>query len=479
MLPLPRRKPSPGLPTTRFVPSSPSSSSSPSSTYKDKNLRPRSLRLRLSALLWRPPVLLGLFVGVLLVAGWALGLFGGGGGRVRMGGGPRVVARDWEAPLAGGKEARGAPITLANGTVLPAQTYSETVLILCPMRNALEHIWHFFHLLDSLSYPHHLIHLAILVSDSTDRTYARALELADERQYARSYSGKRFGRVSVFRRDFAERENRAEEEGRYGGENVGAERHAYSAQVGRRRLLAKSRTWLLSAALTPEVDYALWLDVDLVDYEPGMVERLLAYAKGEIVGEGEEKGRGADVVVPNCVWKTYNEMGAYDRNNWLETPESRALKKTLNTSDVLIEGYTSHPTHRFNLAALVPSTPDVLSPFSDHLLSPSYPLSSLPSSQYPPSGVTLPAALEGAHHVPETLELDGVGGCAALVRADVHREGAVFPSWPVEHQLETEGFAQLVKAVRARPRGGGGEGDVGRGRMLGLPGYYVYHGLYG
>jgi len=81
---------------------------------------------------------------------------------------------------------------------------------------------------------------------------------------------------------------------------------------------------------------------------------LMDYAKGEL---GE---KGADVVVPNCVWKTYNEMGydsqslffsicteltqpmnidrAYDRNNWIETPESLEMQKTLSSSSVLLEG---------------------------------------------------------------------------------------------------------------------------------------------
>lgn len=66
---------------------------------------------------------------------------------------------------------------------------------------------------------------------------------------------------------------------------------------------------------------------------------------------------------------------------------------------------------------------------------------------------------------PETMILDGVGGCTALVKASIHREGAIFPAWNVDHQLETEGFAQIVK-------------NLG-GRCLGLTGYYVFHGLYG
>ena len=224
------------------------------------------------------------------------------------------------------------------------------------MKNSIEHIWHFFQLLDRLSYPSHLLQLGILVSDSSDRTYARALELADERQYSRKYRGKRWSRMTVLNKDFVDSQSVDEEE--YKGDNVGKERHAYEAQVGRRKLLAKSRNWLLMSTLSIEVDYVLWLDVDVVDYEASMIERLMGYAKGEL-GE-RERGRGADVVVPNCVWKTYNEMGydsqslffsvcieltqlmnidrAYDRNNWIETPESLEMQKNLSSSSVLLEG---------------------------------------------------------------------------------------------------------------------------------------------
>ncbi|GAA5960815.1 hypothetical protein JCM21900_002292 [Sporobolomyces salmonicolor] len=483
---LPSKRRPPALPTTRS-PFPPPSSSSASSTYKDKSLRPPSLRLRLHHLLTRPLTLASLFLSVFVAAAWALGLIGASGETARLRAGERVVARDWDAGGLGATSGIGAEVRDQRGELLlSAREYNETVLILCPMRNSLEHIWHFFHLLDSLTYPHHLLQLGILVSDSSDRTYARALELADERQFSRAYRGRRFGRVSVFSKDFADKalndgETEGDEDGdegsEYSGENVGKERHDYSVQIGRRKLLAKSRTWLLNAAMAPEVDWVLWLDVDVVDYEPAMVERLLGYAKGELPGAGNGQ---ADVVVPNCVWKTYNEMGPYDRNNWLETPESVALKRTLSPSSVLIEGYKDHPTHRLNLASLVPASPQSLSPSNPYLASSPLLLSTLPSPPHShhvpllyPSASPDPAFDPDTAHVPETVPLDGVGGCAALVRAEVHREGAVFPSWVVEHQLETEGFAQLVKKVRRARRGGGAEA---RGRMLGLPTYYVYHG---
>ncbi|KAJ2082017.1 Polynucleotide 5'-hydroxyl-kinase grc3 [Coemansia sp. RSA 988] len=45
----------------------------------------------------------------------------------------------------------------------------------------------------------------------------------------------------------------------------------------------------------------------------------------------------------------------------------------------------------------------------------------------------------------EIVPLDGVGGTFTLVKSHVHRSGVGFPTWLVEHQVETEGFAKLAK----------------------------------
>ncbi|ORY73647.1 Anp1-domain-containing protein [Leucosporidium creatinivorum] len=363
-----------------------------------RETRAPSLRVILLQLLAKPKTVLLAVVGLLALLGWILGI-GRSVDRTRTTGGVKVVARDWE-------ERRTIKIE-RDGKVKP----DEMILILCPMKNSIEHIWHFFHLIDSLTYPRHLIQIGVLVSDSTDRTYARALELADERQYSRPKS-QRYDRISIFRKDFADEMGFSAEERNLGGK----ERHKFGVQVKRRKMLAVSRTWLLGAAMRPEVDWALWMDVDVVDYEKDMLQTLLGWSRKEAV----------DVVVPNCAWKTYNEMGSYDRNNWAETPESLEMKSHLAPDDILIEGYEADlPTHRLNMADMVPPTAST----------------------------------------PNSMALDGVGGCTALVRASLHRKGAVFPAWPVDHQVETEGFAQLAKALG--------------GRLLGLPKYYVYHGLYG
>jgi mannan polymerase complexes MNN9 subunit len=59
------------------------------------------------------------------------------------------------------------------------------------------------------------------------------------------------------------------------------------------------------------------------------------------------------------------------------------------------------------------------------------------------------------------VDLDGVGGTALLVKADVHRDGAMFPPFPFYHLIETEGFAKMASRLGWK--------------AYGLPNYYVYH----
>jgi mannan polymerase complexes MNN9 subunit len=47
----------------------------------------------------------------------------------------------------------------------------------------------------------------------------------------------------------------------------------------------------------------------------------------------------------------------------------------------------------------------------------------------------------------EIIELDGVGGTVLLIRADLHREGVIFPPFAYQHTLETEGLAKVAKAM--------------------------------
>jgi len=61
----------------------------------------------------------------------------------------------------------------------------------------------------------------------------------------------------------------------------------------------------------------------------------------------------------------------------------------------------------------------------------------------------------------DAVELDGVGATMLLVRADIHREGLVFPTFSYKLHIETEGLAQMAR-------------DMGY-RCWGLPKVVIYH----
>ncbi|KAI9299490.1 Anp1-domain-containing protein [Cunninghamella echinulata] len=185
------------------------------------------------------------------------------------------------------------------------------------------------------------------------------------------------------------------------------QRHKYEMQPLRRSVMARSRNYLLNSAMRDDIDYVAWVDVDVVKYPATIFEDLMS------VNE--------DVVVPNCLLdREDGAFYAYDKNNWQETDQSLEIQKTLDDDFVLLEGYYEFLTHRYLM-------------------------------------VDMPTHLGLDYKVP----LDGVGATFTLVKAHVHREGANFPAYPFQHQVETEGFAKMAKAMGFS--------------VYGVPGYLIYH----
>ncbi|KAI8093042.1 Anp1-domain-containing protein [Halteromyces radiatus] len=262
-----------------------------------------------------------------------------------------------------------------------AKDNEEHVLILTPLKNAASYLPRYFELVDRMSYPKHLISLAFLVSDTTDDTVAILKEKAE--QFTGNNNDpqqERYHSISIFEKnfDFVLPEDR---------------RHEFEMQPLRRSFMARSRNYLLSAALKDEHAWVLWLDVDVVEYPPTILEDLQSV--------------NVDVVVPNCLRETEdNSFWGYDKNNWQETKHSLEMQKDLDPDYVLLEGYYEFLTGRYLM-------------------------------------VDMPTHLGKLDKVP----LDGVGATFTLVKAQVHREGANFPPYAFQHQVETEGFAKMAKAM--------------------------------
>lgn len=275
----------------------------------------------------------------------------------------------------------------------PSTEPTGHVLILTPFKQSVQFIDRYFDNVKKLSYPHHLISLGFLASDSTDGTIEKLRERAEKER--RLKQG--FNSIAIFQKDYKYDLNSNED------------RHAFKVQVQRRIIMAKSRNTLLSAALEEKHEWVLWLDGDVTEYPVTLLEELIGMKK--------------DIVVPNCYWHSYNEEDGYDKNNWQETKESLEFQKGLEPDQVLVEGYPELITHRKLLIDMRNENNQT----------------------------------DLFHAVP----LDAVGGTCTLVKAKVHRDGAIFPPFPFQHQVETEGLAKMAKSLGYE--------------VWGLPNYIVYH----
>lgn len=162
----------------------------------------------------------------------------------------------------------------------PSTESWPTVLILTPVKDASHYANGYFSLLRRLSYPARLLSIGILESDSRDNSFEVF------RSHCETHKG-RFRRIYLCRKDFGFRLP------------VDTPRWEPSIQLQRRSILARSRNQLLFRALDDET-WVLWLDVDVIEYPPDIIQRLLSYGK--------------DIVQPHCV-KEYGGP-SFDRNAW-------------------------------------------------------------------------------------------------------------------------------------------------------------------
>lgn len=234
-----------------------------------------------------------------------------------------------------------------------------SVLIATPVKNATGHLQRYVENLRKLTYPHALLSLALLESDSEDGSFERLLEIQE------ALKGE-LRDVKVFKRDF--------------GFRTALPRWATEIQRERRSVIAKSRNHLFQRALADE-DWVLWLDVDLADYPADVLERLVEVEK--------------DIVVPHCVGQ---DGHTFDLNTFKFTEGAAARDWSPFVHDGIVQ---------------------------------------------PPKG-------EGRLYLEDLREhaivsVDAVGGTMLLVRADLHREGLVFPTFSYKLYIETEGLAMMAR----------------------------------
>ncbi|EDU43073.1 alpha-16 mannosyltransferase subunit Mnn9 [Pyrenophora tritici-repentis] len=284
-------------------------------------------------------------------------------------------------------------------TRTPAEN-EETVLILTPLARFYQEYWD--NIL-KLTYPHHLISLGFIIPKTKEGNAAYAALQAQVTKTQTGPKSKRFAAITILRQD-TESPLQSQDE---------AERHKMENQKARRAAMAKARNSLLFTTLGPTTSWVLWIDGDIVETPPTLIQDLADY--------------DVPIIVPNCFQKYYNEekkamdIREYDFNNWIDSPTAQALGAKMGKDDILLEGYAEMPTYRSLMAKMYDSSAD-------------------------------PRA---------KIKLDGVGGATLLVKAEVHRDGAMFPPFAFYHLIETEGFAKMANRLNWE--------------SFGLPNYLVYH----
>ncbi|KAG7934692.1 hypothetical protein KL934_002618 [Ogataea polymorpha] len=262
--------------------------------------------------------------------------------------------------------------------------HQERVLFCVPLRDAAPHLSMFFGHMRNLTYPHNLIDLAFLISDTSDSTIKDL-----KRELKKIQSDKdpwmHFGRINIYEKDF----------GQIIGQSF-SDRHGFQAQGPRRKLMAIARNWLLATALRPDHSWVYWRDADVETVPPTIIEDLMHHDK--------------DVIVPN-IWRPLPDwLGyeqPYDLNSWQESEGGIELADKLDEDAVIVEGYPEYATWRTHLAYL-------RDPYGD----------------------------------PEVeMELDGIGGVSILSKAHVFRSGAMFPAFSYLKHAETEGFGKLCRTM--------------------------------
>ena len=275
----------------------------------------------------------------------------------------------------------------------------ETVLILTPLARFYQGYWN--NVL-ALSYPHSLIALGFIIPKTKEGDRATSALQAAIAITQEGPEAKRFASITILRQDFDPPLTSQDE----------AERHKRENQKARRAAMSRARNSLLFTTIGPSTSWVLWLDADIVESPPTLIQDLASHDK--------------PVLVPNCFQRFTNDEGRqdtrpYDYNSWQDSQAAANMAAGMQPDEIIVEGYADVATYRTLMAMTADKSEN--------------------------------------RHKEAIIPLDGVGGTALMVKAEVHRDGAMFPPFAFYHLMETEGFAKM-----ARRLGWG---------CFGLPNYFV------
>ena len=274
-------------------------------------------------------------------------------------------------------------LTITNDPI----TNQENVLILTPLARFYQAYWE--NLL-TLTYPHSLISLGFIIPKKGEGNAATAALQAAIAQTQSGPEDRRFASITILRQDFDPPIMSQDE----------SERHKKDNQKKRRSAMSRARNSLLFTTIGPFTSWVLWLDADIVETPATLIQDLASHDK--------------PVIVPNCFQRYKNGEGQwdtrpYDYNSWQDSEAAADLAKKMAPDDIILEGYKDMATYRLLMA--------------------------------------MSADKSDGRDRRAIMRLDGVGGTALLVKAEVHRDGAMFPPFAFYHLMETEGFAKMARRL--------------------------------
>ncbi|EER33443.1 protein MNN9 [Candida tropicalis MYA-3404] len=279
-----------------------------------------------------------------------------------------------------------------------ALKHREEVLILTPMSKFLPEYWDN---LNKLTYDHSLISLGFIFPRTTEGDDALK-ELENAMKKSKREKKLNFKKITLLRQDSNSLQSQLEKD-----------RHAFKVQKERRSMMALARNSLVFSTISPSTSWILWLDADIVETPPTLIQDLTSHNKPVVSANVYQRFIDPETKQPS--------IRPYDFNNWIESEEGLKIAAGLSDDEIIVEGYAEMATYRPLMAHFYDAKGD-----------------------------------KNAQ-----MALDGVGGGAVMVNADVHRDGAMFPSFPFYHLIETEGFAKMAKRLGYE--------------VFGLPNYLVFH----
>jgi hypothetical protein len=245
------------------------------------------------------------------------------------------------------------------------------VVIFVPVKDAASFIDRHMVLIDALDWPKDRLRLVYCEGDSQD--CSRALLEDMQRQKASD-----FGDFKILSHNSGLRLDRAD-------------RWKPQHQLNRRSAIAAVRNRMISEELRDDDEWVLWIDIDVCDFEPDVLRKLLA---------AREK-----IVTPDCVLDRGGP--SFDLNTYLETGSPRRSEffkyVTAGLFQPPVDYWRRLHMHDLRFASKVPLT--------------------------------------------------AVGGTMLLVHGSIHRAGLVFPEAPYRYLIETEAFGRMARDAGIVPYG--------------------------